>query len=173
MNQTRHHTDVAGSLASVDTYISRGMDPAKINLGLAFYAKWFTTAEGIECTAPIGCPTVVLEDESGIDTLCSGAVTFEQANYDYPPAYGVPLSFTTAMQNGKTDEEHGGQWYWDAPSRLFWTWDTPDLIQRKFDTVIASRGLGGVFSWSLGQDSHDWSHLQAMRRGVEGMPYVV
>lgn len=164
MNHTRHHTGVAGSMLAVDTYIERGIDAAKMSLGFAFYAKYFTTAAGVECTAPIGCLTEVLEAADGTDTGMSGAVTFEEANYQ--GAWGVPPSFNVAMENGVADEEHGGQWYWDAEARLFWTWDTPALIGRKFTEIVESRALGGVFAWSLAQDSHDWSHLKAMQEGV-------
>src|SRR5687768_14750170 len=151
MNRTRHHTGIAGSVFAIDTYIERGIDAAKMSLGFAFYAKYFTTAEGIECTRPIGCPTELLEAADGSDTGLSGAVTFEEANYQ--GAWGVPPSFSTAMEQGVTDEQNGGQWYWDAESRLFWTWDTPALITRKFTEIVKSRGLGGVFAWSLAQDS--------------------
>lgn len=168
MNSTHHHTAIAGSAATIDRYIERGMDAAKMSLGIAFYAKWFTTAEGVECSAPIGCPTDLLEAADGSDTGMSGAVTFEAANYQQG-TWGIPPSFTTAMANGVTDEENGGQWYWDAGSRVFWTWDTPALIARKFEEIVKSRGLGGVFAWSLAQDSHDWSHLKAMQEGVQGM----
>jgi chitinase len=167
MNATQHHSAVAGSAETIDTYIKRGMDAAKMGLGLAFYAKWFTTIEGVKCTKPIGCTTELLEAADGSDTGKSGAVTFEQANY--AQAQGVPPSFTTAMANGLVDEEHGGEWYWDADSRLFWTWDTPALIARKFTEIVESRGLGGVFAWSLAQDSHDWTHIKAMQKGVSGI----
>jgi GH18 family chitinase len=80
-------------------------------------------------------------------------------------------SFRTAMKNGgKTDEVLGGQWYWDAAARLFWTWDTPELMARKFDEIVMARGLGGVMAWSLAEDSFgNWPRLAAMKQGVEKM----
>ncbi|KKK12489.1 hypothetical protein AOCH_006590 [Aspergillus ochraceoroseus] len=217
-NITKHHTDVQGSLEAVDAYLELGLKPSKVNLGFAFYAKYFKTAPGYNCTAtPLGCPTAELEAPDGSDTGNSGALTFEASNYlsvptdlsvttdgscgatvgkkcpegyccslygycgataDYCGAsclagYGkcddvsVTTSWENALRNGKVDAKAGGQYYWDPAATLFWTWDTPALINRKFQDIIAARGLGGAFAWSLGEDSHDWSHLQALQAGVK------
>ncbi|KAI2775885.1 glycoside hydrolase superfamily, partial [Daldinia loculata] len=148
--QTTHHTSVKASLATVDKYISLGMDASKLNLGFAFYAKYFVT-QG-ECTQPIGCPTVQLEDANGSDTGKSGAVTFLE---------GPPV-----LSSGKADTEEGGQWYWDAAESKFWTWDTPDFIAQKFEQIVKARGLGGVMAWSLGEDSADWTYVKAIQAGL-------
>lgn len=105
-NTTRHHTDVKGSLESVDTYISLGIDAAKVNLGFALYAKWFTTATGANCTSPIGCPTVLLEAADGTDTGNSGAVTFETANFQE-----APTNLTTS-----TDSSCGAGTFFKCPT---------------------------------------------------------
>ena len=161
-NETDHHTSIKGSLESVDLYIERGMDASKLILGIAFYAKWFTTQAGVQCDGPIGCPTAVLESADGSDTGLSGAVTFEAANH-------VEGDFLNAIRNGKEDSEAGGQWFWDADKSVFWTWDTPELIARKFDEIVKPKGLGGVMAWSLAQDSYDWSRFKAMQAGVQGL----
>lgn len=84
---TAHHTSVAGSLEAVDSYLAIGLCPSKINLGFAFYAKWFTTASDSDCTThPLGCATVLLENADGSDTGMSGALTFEAANMEPAPA---------------------------------------------------------------------------------------
>ena len=89
-NVTKHHTDDKASLAAVDTYIARGMDPAKMNLGFAFYARWFTTADGVNCSQGLGCACAVMEDPvTGADLGNSGAVTFEK------PAV-VPANLSTS-----------------------------------------------------------------------------
>ena len=69
------------------------------------------------------------------------------------------------MENGKTDTAAGGQWYWDATTSLYWTWDPADLITQKINGLVPTKGLGGIFAWSLAQDSQDWSRLTAMREG--------
>ncbi|OAQ68028.1 chitinase [Pochonia chlamydosporia 170] len=159
-NVTNHHTSVVDSAHTIDVYIQRGMTPSKMNLGFAFYAKYFTTKDGAQCTGPTGCPTAVLEAADGSDTGLSGAVTFEVENYNN-------ANFLKALQNGKEDSDKGGQWYWDSATKQYWTWDTPNLIARKFKEIAAAKKLGGVFAWSLAQDSHDWSHFKAMQAGVK------
>lgn len=161
-NETSHHTGIQDSIRSVDLYIERGMDASKLILGFAFYAKWFTTQAGVQCEGPTGCPTAVLEGPDGSDRGLSGAVTFEAANY-------VAGDFLNAITNGKEDTEGGGQWYWDAAKSVYWTWDTPSLIARKFEEIVKPKGLGGVMAWSLAQDSHDWSRFKAMQAGVQGL----
>lgn len=162
-NATSHHTGIAASINSIDLYIERGFTPSKMILGIPFYAKWFTTAQGADCTEPIGCPTAELEAPDGTDTGLSGAITFEVASFASEP------DFVNALENGKTDEESGGQWYWDSGKGVFWSWDTPELIARKFEEIVKPKGLGGVMAWSLAQDSNDWSHIKAMSEGVKGM----
>ncbi|OTB04396.1 glycoside hydrolase family 18 protein [Hypoxylon sp. CI-4A] len=147
---TTHHSSVKGSLSTIDHYISLGMDAAKLNLGIAFYAKWFKT-QG-ECTTPIGCPTVALEDANGEDTGMSSAVTFREG-----PA---------VLSSGQADAENGGQWFWDSATSYFWTWDTPDFIAQKFDEIIKARGLGGVMAWSLGEDDSSWTYVKAIQAGL-------
>ncbi|KAK8089376.1 carbohydrate-binding module family 18 protein [Apiospora hydei] len=195
-NATAHHTDLQGSLKAVDAYLALGCPAAKLNLGLAFYAKYFQTAKGVDCSGgPIGCPILLAENATdGSDLGTSGAITFEKANDQScgtgtaftcqgladagccsqpasAPASGpqIGASFVSALKESKTDEVAGGQWWWDASNELFWTLDTVPLMQRKFKEIVAARGLGGIFAWSLGEDSYDWSHLKAMREGVKGL----
>ncbi|KAI4859925.1 glycoside hydrolase family 18 protein [Hypoxylon rubiginosum] len=147
---TSHHTSVKGSLATVDRYISLGMEASKMNLGFAFYAKYFKT-QG-QCAQPVGCPTVLLEDADGGDTGQSGAITF--------------LENPAALASGQADADEGGQWYWDPSTSYFWTWDTPEFVAQKFDQIVKARGLGGVMAWSLGEDSADWTYVKALQAGL-------
>lgn len=73
------------------------------------------------------------------------------------------------MANGATDEEAGGEYYYDAENSLFWTWDTAALIGRKFTEIVEARGLGGVMAWSAAEDSWDWSRTLALQKGVEAL----
>ena len=227
--ETQHHTSVRGSLEAVDRYLALGLPASKANLGFAFYAKYFETAPGEDCsTRPVGCPIVRAENPDGSDAGTSGTVTFETANYEPPAAppanltvspegtCGAGTSFTcvglnnstlgccsqygfcggeqahcgagcqrgygrcegpdvaaswlkAVREGGEVDEVEGGAWYWDADAELFWTWDTPALIARKFRDIVAARGLGGVMAWSLAEDSEDWSHIGAIAEGVKGL----
>ncbi|KAI1753228.1 glycoside hydrolase family 18 protein [Xylaria castorea] len=146
-----HHTSVQGSLNTVDKYIELGMDAAKMNLGIAFYAKYFQTIEN--CTEPVGCETTVLEDANGLDTGRSGAKTFLE---------GIPV-----LASGHADQTEGGQWYWDPSTSYFWTWDTPEFVTQKFEKIVKAKGLGGIVGWSLGEDSVDHTYIKAMQAGLQ------
>ncbi|KAH7152886.1 glycoside hydrolase superfamily [Dactylonectria macrodidyma] len=213
---TTHHVSLQGTLKAIDTYIARGFDAHKLVGGIPFYAKWFTTKKGVDCTTPTGCPTELLEAADGSDTGFSGAVTFEKGNFVSAPTnlttspdgscgvgsffkcgevtccsqfgfcgnstahcgtgcqsgYGrcegtdVLASFQKALANGKTDTQAGAQWYWDASTSLYWSWDTPDLIKEKI-TILLNQGIGGFMAWSLGEDGYDWSHLKAMQESIK------
>ncbi|KAF2867435.1 glycoside hydrolase superfamily, partial [Massariosphaeria phaeospora] len=210
--QTAHHTSVVGATETIQNYIAIGAPVNKINLGFAYYAKYFTTTG--DCSAkPLGCDLAPAEDATGKDTLTSGAWTFEKAhmepvdtskltvstdgtcgpekltkcatgccsqygNCGTTPAHcsgacqhafgtgctdvDVFASWQRAKNNGSTDEKAGGEYYFDRDSNLFWTWDTPALISRKFEDIVREYNLGGVMAWSLGEDSYDWSHIRQM-----------
>ncbi|KAL7626347.1 hypothetical protein AAE478_003119 [Parahypoxylon ruwenzoriense] len=224
---TAHHSSLAGSLAAVRRYMELGLPPAKINLGLAYYAKFFRTAPNATCAdTPVGCPIVRAENDDGSDAGTSGAVTFEKANVFPPPAPAVAVnnlttsvdgtcgaaagftcagvvggrccsaagfcgstaaycgtgcqrafgdgcsgpdvaaSFAAALAGGRLDACEGAMWYWDAGARLFWTWDTAELMRRKIAEIVRPLGLGGVMAWSLGEDTADWSHVRAVTRAL-------
>ncbi|KAJ5910019.1 CAZyme family GH18 [Penicillium tannophilum] len=217
-NVTSHQTSVQGSLDCINEYLDMGLDPQKINLGFAYYAKWFTTDPNSDCdTNPIGCAVVKLENDDGSDNGKSGAITFEASTdspaptnlttstngkcgfdektkcpegsccsaygncgtddsfcqagclSDYGTCKGISItdSWRRAQKDGKTDDKLGGQYYWDSKDNLFWTWDTPDLIARKFSDIVSAKNLGGVMAWSLGEDTYKFEHLNAMQQGVE------
>lgn len=66
-----------------------------------------------------------------------------------------------------TDDKAGGQYYWDKEVNIFWTWDTPALIARKFQDIVAAKNLGGIMAWSLGEDTYKFAHLDAMQNGFK------
>jgi chitinase len=88
---------------------------------------------------------------------------------DYGTCKGISItdSWRRASQDGQTDDQQGGQYYWDEETNLFWTWDTPDLIARKFSDIVQAKNLGGVMAWSLGEDTYQFAHLDAMQNGVQ------
>ncbi|KAF1915773.1 glycoside hydrolase superfamily, partial [Ampelomyces quisqualis] len=213
-NVTKHHTSVADSARVIENYLAIGAPAEKMNLGFAYYAKYFTTKE--DCSErPLGCPIVLAEDPvTGKDLLTSGAWTWEKSHMSpislasltvsndgtCGPEQGTKCSTGCCSQygncgtspehcsgacqhafgtgctdadvfgswqralssGGTTDERAGGQYFFDATNRLFWTWDTPELIERKFEQVVRKYKLGGVMAWSLGEDSADWSHVRKM-----------
>ncbi|KAF3065282.1 putative chitinase 3 [Daldinia childiae] len=215
---TSHHTSVKGAVNATKMYLDLGLPPSKLNLGFAYYAKYFMTPPDANCTQPIGCPVVSAENGDGSDAGTSGAMTFEKAHVHPPPpppnmatsndgtcgagtsfkcpegtccsqygscgstteycgmgcqsAYGmckapdVVASFGKALANGQLDDKEGGMWYWDADSKLFWTWDSPVLIVQKVREIVAPMKLGGVMAWSLGEDSDSWEHVGTVARAA-------
>ncbi|KAI0011879.1 glycoside hydrolase family 18 protein [Xylariaceae sp. FL0662B] len=165
-NATRHHTGVQLSLDAVRAYADSGAPRDTINLGFAFYAKYFRTERG-PCfeTNPIGCPTGPMEDpETGADLGRAGGFSW----HDAVPGE-VRESFHKALEWGRYDEVGGGYWFWDAEEALWWTFDTPEAIFKKFPLVVQEEKLGGVFAWGVGEDAPDWVHLKALNAGVQMM----
>ncbi|KAF2969660.1 hypothetical protein GQX73_g3940 [Xylaria multiplex] len=162
-NVTKHHTGVQLSLDSVNAYMANGAPAHKINLGFAFYTKNFRV-EGKSCSEdPIGCPTGLMEDpETGADLGKTGGFSWHD---DVPE--DVRGSFRKALNEGRYDEQGGGYWYWDKDQALWWTFDTPDAIAKKFPLIVEEKKLGGVFAWGLGEDAPDFAHLKALNAGVE------
>lgn len=77
--------------------------------------------------------------------------------------------FQRAIREGRYDVDQGGEWFIDSTNQLFWTWDTAEIIARKFVDIVKPFRLGGVMAWSLVEDSHDWSHILALQQGVKSM----
>ncbi|KAK0099777.1 hypothetical protein ONS96_008273 [Cadophora gregata f. sp. sojae] len=161
---TKHHTGVELSLDAINAYLENGLAPEQANLGLAFYVKWFKTDPEGNCSANIPvCKTVLMEDpETGADLGQAGAFSW----IDNVPNE-LEHSFNRALKKGHYDEIHGGHYYWDESQNIWWTWDTPRAILKKFPLIVEEKKLGGVFAWGLGEDSKDWSHLKALTAGVE------
>lgn len=160
---TKHHTGIELSVQAVNAYIENGVPPGKVSLGLAFYVKWFRTDPGADCSSkPLGCRTVLMEDpETGKDLGQCGAFAWS----DEVPIE-LSVSFERALEGGRYDRKHGGYYFWDAEEHLWWTWDSPEVIDDKFPVIIDQRDLGGVFAWGLGEDGDKWAHLKAMAAGV-------
>ncbi|KAI0506681.1 glycoside hydrolase family 18 protein [Xylaria bambusicola] len=167
---TKHHTGVRASLASLNVYMSSGAPPENLNLGFAFYVKYFRTEGSNSCMAnPIGCPTGLMEDPAtGADLGKTGGFSY----HDDIPHDEIWRSYENAVSEGRYDEEGGGYWYYDADQALWWTFDTPDAIARKFPLVVQEKNLGGVFAWGLGEDAPAFKHLSALNDGVKRLAKV-
>ncbi|KAH7138716.1 chitinase 1 [Dendryphion nanum] len=163
-NITKHHAGIELSRQAVDTYLTRGMSREKVNLGFAFYVKWFKTAPGVDCTAePVGCATAVMENpETGADLGRAGAFSWHD---DIPGE--VSKSFARAGERGVWDEVGGGYGFWDGEEEIWWSWETEDGIVRKFGNVVREKDLGGAFAWGLGEDAEGFGHLRALNGAWE------
>ena len=158
-NVTKHHTGIELSLQATNTYEKNGVPPEKMNLGFAFYIKWYKTDPQGGCDKkPIGCKTLLMEDPlTGADLGQAGAFSW----HDTVPEE-VAASYKKALAHGKYDPEHGGHYYWDPEENLWWSWDTPDVIAKKFPAIMEKKKLGGAFAWGLGEDADDFTHLKAL-----------
>lgn len=85
-NVTKHQSSVEECNNTVDNYSDIGLSADKMNLGGAYYAKWFTMDPKSDCdTHPLGCAVVPLQNPDGSDNGKSGVVTFEKGNMGPPP----------------------------------------------------------------------------------------
>ncbi|KAF2092311.1 carbohydrate-binding module family 18 protein [Saccharata proteae CBS 121410] len=75
-------------------------------------------------------------------------------------------SWATAQANALLDQVRGGSYFFDPDAQLFWTWDAPQWVQEKFETLVGGLGVGGVGAWSLGEDAGKWEMLGSVREGV-------
>ncbi|PGH34206.1 chitinase [[Emmonsia] crescens] len=150
-------------------------------------AVTFETSQLSPPPVPIGVsPNATCGSLNGFrckDDLCCSSAGFcgelpEYCTSGCQPQYGkcdgvdTGSSFRRARTNGLTDMEQGGRYYVDHEAKLFWTWETTDLIARKFEEIVREKKLGGVMAWGLGHDSYDWSHVGAMQKGMEGYKAV-
>lgn len=159
---TKHHTGLELSLDAIDAYAENGVPSEKMNLGFAFYVKWFQTDPEGRCDErAIGCRTVLMEDPTtGADLGHAGGFSW----HDAVPA-DVSASFAKAVARGQYDGEHGGgHCYWDRVENRWWSWDTPEAIEKKFPAIMEKKGLGGAFAWGLGEDAEDFVHLKALTK---------
>ncbi|KAI0550127.1 glycoside hydrolase superfamily [Xylaria curta] len=167
---TGHHPDVKGSRAAIQRYI---------DLGLAFYAKYFGVADNRnKSMLPSGCSILPAQDHSGADTYKSGVMTFEAKNMNRKmpsqlqespnEACGynndIMASFKRARDNSIYDQPNGGVWYFDETTspKIFWTWETIETLTRKFHDIVNSptNKLGSTSSWTLGQNSGGWEYVK-------------
>lgn len=159
---TKHHSGVDGSLTALDAYIENGAAPASLNLGFAFYVKYFRTEHHLCQGSPIGCPTLLLEDpDTGADLGRAGAFSWHD-----PIPQDLATSFNRALMNGTCDGQRGGYYYWDDQEDLWWTFDTVDAISRKFPEIVDSKKIGGVFAWGLGEDGPAFKHFEMVSNAV-------
>jgi len=161
-NVTKHHTGIELSLDAIDAYLRNGVPSEKANLGFAFYVKWFKTDPNGGCKRnPIGCKTALMEDPvTGGDLGQAGQFAW----CDEVPSE-LEKSFKKALKGALWDDVQGGNYYFDADESIFWSWDAPYVIEKKFPLIVEEKKLGGVFVWGLGEDSFKWEHLKALTDG--------
>lgn len=110
----------------IATYVNAGVDPAKLNIGLAGYGQGWNNAQPEAWTPASGGFGTRTWDELKNDTL-----TF---HHEY------------------TDEgKFNASWAYDEAQQVFWSLDDPTAVAQKAKYVI-EQGLGGVDFWEVGND---------------------
>ncbi|KXJ90010.1 glycoside hydrolase family 18 protein [Microdochium bolleyi] len=130
--------------AAVQHYLSRGVAPGKLVLGMPLYGRAFENTDGP------GTPF------SGV-----GQGTWENGVHDYkklPPA-GAEV---------RTDEQVVASWSYDAARRVMISYDTPEIARRKTE-YIKEKGLGGGMWWESSADFEAGDGRSLISTVVEGL----
>ncbi|KAF2727819.1 glycoside hydrolase [Polyplosphaeria fusca] len=104
------------------------------------------------CSSGGWCGTTAEHCGGGCQWAYSGA-----GQCKFPDIAG---SWQRAAKQGVVDEKAGGKTYLDEQQGLFWTWEDSNSMSRKFAEIYEQYGLGGVFAWSLGEDTYDYGHVK-------------
>lgn len=159
----KHHSGVADSRVSIQRYLDRGVPKDMANLGLAYYVKWVMT-EKCDPNNILGCPTRLLEyPQDGSDLGRTASFSWHD-----PVPLELDHSFTRALIHGHYFED-GSYGYWDNFEKRWWTFDTPEVIERKMKDLVGAMGLGGVFAWGLGEDAMEFNRLTATINGLTAL----
>ncbi|WP_109209714.1 MULTISPECIES: glycosyl hydrolase family 18 protein [Microbacterium] len=110
----------------VASYINAGVDPAKLNLGLAAYGQGWTDAEPQPWTISGG----------GL-----GQITWDQ----------LKARDLEIHHEYTADGRFNATWGYDSGARHFWSFDDELAVAEKTAWAL-SKGLGGVDFWEVGND---------------------
>ncbi|CAK7221892.1 Chitinase 4 [Sporothrix curviconia] len=128
------HTETSSD-EIISYYLSQGISPAKVHMGLPLYGH-------------------VFENTDGMGTKFNGTGPGENGQpgtwwYKDLPKPGV---------YGTSDNKAGAAWSYDEKARELITYDDPGSAQLKAE-YIKSKGLGGAFFWEANQDRTDSKSL--------------
>jgi chitinase len=106
----------------VNTILTHGVDPSKVILGIGYYARRFNDTDGY------------LQSYSTVtsDIIYKNIPESEQCS-------------------AIIDMSSKAAWNYDPITRIFYSFDTHQIIQYKIN-YIKKLGLGGIFSWYIGLD---------------------
>lgn len=110
----------------VNSYLNAGVNPAKLNLGLAGYAQVWKDAEPQPWTTSGG----------GIGQVTWDALKKEDLTYH---------------QDYTADGKFNATWAYNEDDRTYWSFDDQVAVAEKAKWAI-SQGLGGVDFWEVGND---------------------
>ncbi|WP_285732058.1 glycosyl hydrolase family 18 protein [Nocardiopsis sp. ATB16-24] len=142
---------VISSEIVLDAYLDRGVDPAKIVLGVPFYGQGWT---GVE-PGP---------DGDGLFQPATGPAegTYAAGTEDWRVLAEKAASEEFALFR---NDEAGTAWIYDG--RTLWTYDDPTAMAQK-TAWAREQGLGGVMIWSIDGDDADGSLMSAVHTALSG-----
>lgn len=148
---TGHASSVAWAKNAMAYFIIKKIDPAKLNLGAAYYGTGFIMSENASFTNPVGQEIVV---PSGI-------------NKDSLTVPYIDSLIKASADDGETgwhnayDEKNGGAYlYNDDDTSEFYKWyisyENEASLQGKID-LIEKYKLAGIIVWEITQDNSEHS----------------
>ena len=137
-----------------DYYVNSGADPAKINLGVAFYGRGFF----VERESLNKGPFVESIGALNFGTWTDGMIEY----YDIKKKY---MDENTSFY----DEEAKTPYILDNKKGIFISYDDERSIQEKLK-IVEKNGFQGIFAYELTGDDDNFSLLNAMRKLEETKP---
>ncbi len=117
---------------SVNTYISRGVAPSKLVIGIAFYGRKFYLSQNAQ--------TPMKQNAISRETVLQNE---------------IKTSFLNRIESGEViryfDNTAKAPYLFDTVNKIAVTYDDPESIMYKAQYAI-SRGLGGMMFWEYGED---------------------
>ncbi|KAF4591846.1 putative endochitinase class V precursor [Ophiocordyceps camponoti-floridani] len=126
-NKQRPQCTPFSTEAAVDYYLSHGVAPDKMVLGMPLYGRAFENTDG-----------------PGDNYSGNGAGTWEKGVYDYKK---LPLEGAQEQY----DDQAGATYCYNKQTREMVSYDTPTMTKQKAD-YVKRRGLGGVMWWESSAD---------------------
>ncbi len=117
---------------AVNAYLSAGIDPAQLGIGLAAYGRGWT---GVPSSTPW---------QAGSYQGAQG--TYERGIEDYYKLKGTGTEYYDATA--------GAGWIYQSGSNTWWSLDTVSTVNLKADYIV-SKGLGGGMWWELSGDRNN------------------
>ena len=142
----------------VQRYIDRGVKPEKLAIGACSYAYGWKNIESNSTTDNFFEGT---ESNSGSDeiiTYCSNGLDYTQIVEWYGP------NGTRTPNLIRTDEETVAGYVWDKERKLFYSFDTPKVVELKAQ-YVKDKGIKGLFYWEAKTDRFS-DFTIAMNKGL-------
>ncbi|OKL57184.1 hypothetical protein UA08_07332 [Talaromyces atroroseus] len=141
------HTNLTEIKTSLGLMWDVGVSPGDINLGIGFYGRSYTVSDS-NCYAP-GCPF----SSAGNAGSCTDSAG--------------TLSYAEIMEYMEDDDAYVVWDETDAVNYMFWegdqwvSFDNNITFKQKVD-YANEVCLGGLFIWSVDQDTYDWQALSGL-----------